>query len=76
MVSHAVQLDALMIVNVKVLCLGNREHMIVLQEANVSHFVTGLELHDKVLVFPFKHGEVTFTPAKKYMLAISRHCKA
>ena len=75
MVSHAVQLDALMIVDMQVLSLCNSEHVMVLQEADVTHLVTSLKLHNKVLVFPFKHCKVAFASTKQYMLAISRHCK-
>ena len=54
-ISHAVQFNALMIVYVHVFGLSYSEHLIILQEANVSDFVAGLKFHDQVLALPFEH---------------------
>ena len=53
MISHTVQLNALMIINVHILGLSGCEHLMVLQETYVSNLVASLEFHDKVFLFPF-----------------------
>jgi len=45
-IAHAMQLNPLMVVNVHILCLSNCKHLMVLQEAHITHFVLGLELHN------------------------------
>ena len=73
MVSHAMKFDALIVIDVEILGLSNGEHSVVLEEADISDLVLGLELHDKVFMFPFKHGKVSFFTTEKDVLAISGH---
>jgi hypothetical protein len=44
MISHTVQLNALVVVDVQVLALSSSEHSLILHEANISHFVFWLKL--------------------------------
>ena len=60
MVTHAVNLDALIVVNVQVPVLCCCEHGVILQEAYVADLLLGLELHHEVLPLPVKHREVAF----------------
>lgn len=75
MVTHAVQLDTLAIVDVHVLVLSNSEHRVILKETDIPYLVLGVELHDKVFIFPFQHGQVTFLAPNEDMLAIFRDIK-
>ena len=43
MVPHAMQLNALIIIDVQVLLLRYREHLVILQEAHIAYFLLGLE---------------------------------
>ena len=52
MVSHAVNLNALVIVDVKVFRLSYGKHGVVLQEADVVYPLFGIELYDKILLLP------------------------
>ncbi len=73
MVTHAMQLDSLMIVNVQVLGLRDSKHLMILQEADIAHFITCLELHNQVFTLPLKHCKVSLFASKKNMLAIFSH---
>ena len=58
------ELNALVVVYVQIVALSCRKHGIVLQEADIVHFLLGLELYNEVLVLPVKHSKVTFATSK------------
>ena len=64
MISHAVDFNALIVVDVEVALLCRSKHSVVLQEAYVIDFLLGLKLHDKVLSFPIKHREMSLLATK------------
>lgn len=71
-VSHLMQLDALAIVDVKVLLLSHCKHVFVIQEVNISHHLLGLELAPQVLLLPIKQRDVPFSRPDQEVLTISR----
>ena len=70
MISHAVDFDALIVVDVEVALLCCSKHRVILQEAYVIDFLLGLEFHDKILTFPVKHRKMTLFSTKKHMLSV------
>ena len=73
MVPHAMQLNALVVVNVHVFRLSCGKHLMVLKEADITDLIACLELHDQVFLLPIKYGKMTLLPTEQNMLAISRH---
>ena len=45
----------------------------ILEETDVADLVSCIELHDKVLLLPLQHGQVTFLATNEDMLAILCH---
>ena len=60
MISHAVDFDPLVVIDVQVALLCYCKHSVVLQEAHIINLLLGLELHYKVLPLPIEHGKVAF----------------
>jgi hypothetical protein len=55
-ISHTVQFNPLIIIDVQVLRLSCSKHGLILEEAHISDPVLGLELCHKVFVLPVEHG--------------------
>ena len=75
MVSHLMQLNALAIVDIHVLLLCNSVHMLILQEAHISHELLGLELTHQVFVLPVKHCNMSLLRSNEQVLTISSEVK-
>ena len=70
-VSHLVKFYSLTIVNVQIFLLGNGEHVLILQEVNVSNELLCLEFTHKVLFFPVHHCYVTLFGPHYQVFSIS-----
>ena len=64
MVPHAVELNPLVVINMQVLLLRDGKHLIILQEANIPHFLLSLEFSDEFFSFPLNHSKMTFTASQ------------
>jgi hypothetical protein len=68
---HAVEFDSLVVINVQIFRLGHCEHRMVLQKANVTHFIFCLEFTHEVLALPVEQGEMALLTCEKEMLSVS-----
>jgi len=68
--THAVKLNTLIIVNMKVLALSSCKHCLVLHKTDIPNLVLGLKLTKQVLLLPVKKGEVAFATSKDQVFAI------
>lgn len=71
MVLEAVQLDAVLIIDVDRLLLGHCEHVVVLQEARVSNAFLGREFADRRLLLPVHHRQVPLPSCQQQELPVA-----
>jgi len=60
-VSHLVQFNTLIIIDIQILLLGNSKHTVIMQELYITHKLFGLELAHEVLLFPIKKSYMSLS---------------
>ena len=71
LISQMVQLDSLVVVNVQMLLLGNCKHRVVMEKAEVSDDLLGLEFARQLLPLPVKHGDMASLRSDQQLAPIS-----